>query len=150
MSSLRITARLPYRLCFSQFNRPTEGQSCCTHVYPLVQNVFCNGKRKTLIFLQKDTKSDFDFSSQWWEVWKAQLWVLFQHHASQFATKVKETVWKLEQQIKLSHHDLYVCREAVMSCWAKKKGLTTFSWEDLKKKKNEVMVLHLLSPFVLC
>lgn len=63
MSNLRISARLPYRLCFSQFNRPTEGQSCCTHVYPLVQNVFCNGKRKHWFFCRRTQRATLTFQA---------------------------------------------------------------------------------------
>lgn len=65
-------------------------------------------EKENIDFQQKGIKSDFGFSSQCWEVRKAQLWVLSQHHTSQFATRVKETVRKVEQQIPCTDRDLSV------------------------------------------
>ena len=75
-------------------------------------------------------------------------YVLCQHHTSQFATGVKETVWKLEQHIRSTECDLFVCKKekkkvAIESLAGQKSTIgKLFTGEG--EGSNVEIVLHLL------
>lgn len=133
--SVRWSERGRFNKCiklFSSINSFTLGFTDC--ISALMSSLCCEmfssvKKKRTLIFSKGTKRVTLTFQADGGR-WERLSYVLCQHYTSQFATRVKETVWKLEQPIRCTEWDLFVYRKAEMQCLAGQ----TENWQPFHRR----------------